>query len=233
MYCVKCGVELADSEKCCPLCGIKVICPEGLEREEKPSPYPPHPGRVTEGITKSGALFILSFIFAVPLVICLICDISLNGMMNWSGYVVGALALLYIVFVLPLWFHKPNPVIFLPISFSAVGLYLLYVNLQTGGKWFLPLALPITALTTLILSAVVTLTRYTKGGELFIYGGATILFGGAAILLEFLICITFGIDKMFRWSLYPCVSLFLLGMMLIIIGICRPLRESLKKKLFF
>lgn len=233
MYCVKCGVELADSEKSCPLCGITVICPEGLEREEKPSPYPPHPGRVTEGISKSGALFILSFLFAVPLVICLICDISLNGMMNWSGYVVGALALLYIVFVLPLWFHKPNPVIFLPISFACAGLYLLYIDLQSGGNWFLPLALPATAITAVILTAVVTLVRYTRGGELFIYGGATILFGLFSILLEFLICITFGIDRMFRWSLYPCVSLFLLGMMLIIIGICRPLRESLKKKLFF
>ena len=28
MYCIKCGVELADSEKKCPLCGTVVFNPE-------------------------------------------------------------------------------------------------------------------------------------------------------------------------------------------------------------
>ena len=28
MYCIKCGVELADSEKRCPLCGTPVFHPD-------------------------------------------------------------------------------------------------------------------------------------------------------------------------------------------------------------
>ena len=28
MYCIKCGVELADSEKVCPLCGTRVFHPD-------------------------------------------------------------------------------------------------------------------------------------------------------------------------------------------------------------
>ena len=28
MYCIKCGVELADSEKVCPLCATRVFHPE-------------------------------------------------------------------------------------------------------------------------------------------------------------------------------------------------------------
>ena len=28
MYCIKCGVELADSEKVCPLCGTRVYHPD-------------------------------------------------------------------------------------------------------------------------------------------------------------------------------------------------------------
>ena len=28
MFCVKCGVELADSEKVCPLCGTRVFHPD-------------------------------------------------------------------------------------------------------------------------------------------------------------------------------------------------------------
>ncbi len=233
MYCVKCGVELADSEKNCPLCGTTVICPDGLTRAEKDSPYPPHPGKITEGLSKIGALFIVTFMFILPLIICLICDISLNGQMNWSGYVSLSLVCLYSIFVLPYWFNNPNPVIFVPNAFVTTGILLLYINLKTQGDWFLPFAFPTLGVTALIFTAVVTLTRYVRRGRPFIYGGATIALGLFSILIEFLTCVAFGIEKMWRWSLYPAVSLFMVGMFLIIVGICRPLRESLRRKLFF
>ena len=35
---------------------------------------------------------------------------------------------------LPLWFRRPNPVIFVPVDFAAIGLYLLYINFATGGR---------------------------------------------------------------------------------------------------
>ncbi len=233
MYCVKCGVELADSEKNCPLCGTTVICPDGLVRAEKDSPYPPHPGKITEGISKLGAMFILSFAFVIPLIICLLADIDINGQMNWSGYVAFSLLCLYSVFVLPFWFNKPNPVIFVPIAFVTVGILLLYINFKSGGDWFLPFAFPTLGVTALIVTAFVTLTRYIRGGRPFIYGGTIIALGLFAILIEYLTCIAFGIEKMWRWSLYPAVSLSLIGAFLLIVGICRPLRRALKKKLFF
>lgn len=40
MYCVKCGVELGDSEKKCPLCGTTVFHPE-MEPPKGDGPYPP------------------------------------------------------------------------------------------------------------------------------------------------------------------------------------------------
>ena len=39
MYCIKCGVELADSEKKCPLCGTVVFNPE-VARPDGAPPYP-------------------------------------------------------------------------------------------------------------------------------------------------------------------------------------------------
>ncbi len=232
MYCVKCGVELADSEKKCPLCGTEVICP-GETRKLAPAPYPPYPGVSSEHASKSGILFVLTVLFLLPFLLCLICDFKINGELIWSGYASGALLLLYILIVLPIWFKRPNPVIFITIDFAAVGLYLLYINYATGGKWFLSFAFPIVGGAALITTAVVALTRYTKGGELFIYGGALILTGGLSVLAEYLMCMTFANVKMFIWSLYPLSALFIIGMTLIVIGICKPLRESLKKKLFF
>ncbi len=233
MYCVKCGVELADSEKNCPLCGTTVICPDGLERTVKDSPYPPHPGKIIEGISKLGIMFIMSFAFVIPAMICLVTDIKVNGHLEWSGYVLFSLVLLYVTFILPWWFNKPNPVIFVPIDFAATGILLMYISEKTGGDWFLPFALPVVGITALIVTAVVALTRYTRGGSPYIFGGAIISLGAFSILIEFLSCIAFGIEKMWRWSIYPAASLFLIGMFLIIVGICKPLRRALRKKLFY
>ena len=103
MYCVKCGVELADSEKKCPLCGTEVICP-GETRKLAPAPYPPYPGVSSEHASKSGILFVLTVLFLLPFLLCLICDFKINGELIWSGYASGALLLLYILIVLPIWF---------------------------------------------------------------------------------------------------------------------------------
>lgn len=39
MYCVKCGVELADSQRVCPLCGTRVFHPD-IPRTPADPPYP-------------------------------------------------------------------------------------------------------------------------------------------------------------------------------------------------
>ena len=70
-----------------------------------------------------------------------------------------------------------------------------------------------------------------SGGFLNIRGGALILLGGWCMLLEFLIQVTFEIPMKW-WSLYPMTALGLLGILMIIIGVNKPLRKSLHKKLF-
>lgn len=54
----------------------------------------------------------LTMLFALPLVTVLLCDWRLNGTVVWSGYVAGALVVLYVVVVLPLWFRRGTPVVF-------------------------------------------------------------------------------------------------------------------------
>lgn len=81
-------------------------------------------------------LFVISVCMLLPAVITVLCDWRINGTIVWSGFAVGGLLLLYILAVLPLWFKRPNPVIFVPIDFAAIGVFLLYVNYATGGHWF-------------------------------------------------------------------------------------------------
>lgn len=230
MYCVKCGVELADSEKKCPLCETVVYHPD-MKQAEAVKPYP-SVEEVVEKVNPRGVMFVLTILFALPMLLTLLCDWQQGGGITWSGYAAGGILLAYIIAVLPFWFENPNPVIFVPSDFAAVGVYLLYIDLITGGNWFLRFALPVVGCAMLLVSTVVTLMRYVRGGYLYIFGGALILNGGLMILTEFLINHTFGVGGTFMWSLYPFTVCFLLGMMLIVVAICKPLRESLYKKLF-
>lgn len=230
MYCVKCGVELADSEKKCPLCGTPVFHPD-IERKPAEPPFPPD-RRHAENVSRVGILFVLTVLFVLPAAICLLCDWRINGGIVWSGYAAGGIVLLYILVLLPMWFRHPNPVIFVPVDFVAIGLYLLYIDLATGGHWFLSFAFPVTGAIGVLVTAVVALTRYLHAGYLYIYGGGLILGGALAMLIEFLLNLTFQVHETFFWSFYPLVAGVLLGLMLIVIAVCKPLRESLRKKFF-
>lgn len=141
MYCVKCGVELADSQRVCPLCGTRVFHPD-IPRTPADPPYPPDERVHPEEVNRSGVCFILTALALLPAVICVLCDWRINGGILWSGYASGGILLLYVLTVLPLWFKRPNPVIFVPVDFAAIILYLLYIDLATGGHWFLTFASP-------------------------------------------------------------------------------------------
>lgn len=230
MYCINCGVKLAASEKSCPLCNTAVYYPEIKQSDVEPL-YPKNivPKVTSESKVLNGAIIIM---FLIPLIVCFLADIQINGKLEWFGFVAGALGVGYIVFALPLWFEKRNPVIFVPCGFLAAGLYLMYINFVTNGDWFLTFAFPVTGGICIIISSTVTLFYYLKKGKLYITGGAFVLFGGFMLLTEFLMDMTFHIRFM-GWSIYPLAVLVLIGGLLIYLGINRSAREIMERKLFF
>lgn len=230
MYCIKCGVKLADTENLCPLCGTVVFHPE-LAREQVPPTYPRHRYPAPLENPKLPQI-ILTTLMLITLLITLLCDLQFTGRITWSGYVAGALIIGYISLVLPFWFRKPNPVIFVPVSFVSVVLYLLYINHVTDGDWFLSLAFPVTGYIALVVTAVVALLRYVRRGALYIFGGAGIALGVLMFLLELLICVTFPFVRFSGWCFYPLIVLVLLGGMLIFLGVHRPARETMEQKFF-
>lgn len=230
MFCIKCGVQLADTEKSCPLCGTRVYHPDLPQKETRPL-YPV--GRIPKQkpTNKSfcGALIIL---FLIPVLITCLADLQFDGHLDWAGYVAGALLLGYVIFALPLWFKRPNPVIFVPCGFAAAILYLLYINVATGGNWFLSFAFPVSGALTILVTAVVTLLYYVKKGTLYVLGGAFMALGGLCLLAEFLLVHTFPLSFV-GWSMYPLIVLILLGGWLVYLAINRTARETMERKFFF
>lgn len=230
MYCVKCGVRLADTEKRCPLCDTAVYHPELQQPEGRPLyPKGKYPKSQPNSKAFNGVLIIL---FLIPAIICLLADLQPDKKLDWFGLAAGGLLISYIAMALPLWFDKPNPVIFGPCIYVATTVYLLYINSYTNGNWFMSFALPIAGGLCLITCAVVTLLRYLRRGRLFVWGGALIALGGLMLLMEYLLSVTFGVTYV-GWSVYPFAVLLLLGILLIYLAISRSARELLARKLFF
>ncbi len=230
MYCIKCGVKLAEGERTCPLCGTVVYHPEFPISEGEPL-YPKDRLPGSRGHSLVPAV-LLTVCFVLPLLIVLLCDLQMYGRVTWSGYVIGALLMAYVISVLPLWFIHPNPVIFVPCDFGAVGLYLLYIQLVTDGHWFWPFALPTLCGVALIVTAVVTLLRYVRKGKLYIFGGALIALGALMFPIEILANVAFDVGRFGGWCFYPMLGLAMVGGVLIFLAIYRPARETMQRKFF-
>ncbi len=230
MFCINCGVKLADTEKNCPLCGTEVYHPH-LQRPNAPSLYPSgrRPKRQANSVALNGIYII---ILLIPMLLCFFSDLMPDKDLDWFGLVAGGLLVAYIALALPLWFRHPNPVIFVPCNFATATAYLLYVNFATGGRWFLTLAFPLSLTLCIIASTAVTLLHYLKRGRLYVWGGTMIALGALMLLIEWLISHTFSIGMIF-WSLYPLITLALIGGALLYLAINKSARDALHQKLFF
>lgn len=228
MYCVKCGVKLQDDMTCCPLCGTKVAYLTNEEVTTQTNYSPTLPNKRHGDMSSASILTALCLIAMLTiLIVCL----NLYHRLSWGGYAIFGILLFYCIFILPLWFYKPNPVVFIPIDHLAISLYLLYISIVTKGEWFLSFALPLTVVSCIILTTLVSLVKYVKKGGYFIAGGIIIGIGLSTILIEFFQHITFH-TPMFIWSLYVVTSCSIVGIFFILAGLIKPLRDYLDKQFF-
>ena len=230
MYCVKCGVKLADTEKKCPLCDTVAYHPD-VEQIDTPPLYPR--GREPKMNAQSKAFNgIIILMFLLPMFVCLYADLQRNGTINWFGFAAGGLLVTYVIFALPLWFKKPNPIILMPVNFASVIIYLAYINWALDDKWFVSFALPVTASFGVIVCTVITLTCLLRRGYLYIFGGGFVALGGFIVMLELLLDMTFGVDFI-GWSVYSMIALVMIGLGQIYLAINNTAREIMEQKLFF
>ena len=228
MYCIKCGVELGDGEKRCPLCRTQVCHPDFVT--DAPPLYPPH-DPVVKRMNRHTILFLLAIIAFLTAVQLLVFDLRFTGRVSWSYYPAAGTVMVYLIAVLPLWFKRPNPVIFVPVSFVTALVYLFGVCVMSQGSWYFSFALPTVLCAACVTTAVVVLVRYVKKGYFYISGGAALATAAYSFLVEWLICDTFGVTFFF-WSIYPVISFTVIGIALIVVGIVKPFQRYLAKKFF-
>jgi hypothetical protein len=234
-YCVNCGVELAESEKACPLCDTEVINPRSPWTEPLSRPYPNEIETILSQIDRRYIASLLTIFLMIPVFVSLVCNLIYGEGITWSAYVIGAGAMLFIWIVLPLYFTHYRLLLFLGFDCLAVMLYLLFIDLVVNeASWFLPLGLPIsgTFSVLLLLSAFV----FSRERGKLILVRAAILFMDISVLV---LAIEISTDLYVRgevslsWAPFVIIPCLVLAVSTQIIERKKNLKEEMRKRIHY
>lgn len=234
-YCVNCGVELAPSEKKCPLCGVEVINPRKPWSEPDSSPYPNIIELRKANIDSHYGAILGTLLLALPAALTLLGNLIINSEISWSLYVLGACTCLFVYLCLPPLLRKRgNVYVFLCFDMSITLLYLLLIESITGtyGQWFLQLGMPLVLIVgfATALSTFVIRRRSIRG----LYNLAIILPLIALALVGVEAVINIFVSGVFslRWSLYVLSTFTVIAVLLAIIEKNQPLKDEIRRRLF-
>ena len=233
-YCVNCGVELADSEKCCPLCGTEVVNPRKPWREPESFPYPQHLEPVRKRANRVFFASVMSLLLCVPVAVTLLSDLLPDGTLTWSGLVAGALALFFVWFLFPLFCQRYYLLRLMALDCAATLAYLKLIEYAVRGHWFLPVGMPITVgVSALVLLCALALRNRRRLSVGVRAACVFVAISAAAVWIDLVVrrAVTGGWGV--GWSLYvlpPCIALALVS---ILLSRHKHFREELHKRLLY
>lgn len=232
-YCVNCGVELETSLKTCPLCHTPVINPKELKEAMSHSPYPMEKGKV-DVVKRKDFGILTSIVLIATSLSCLLLNLFAFPGGPWSLFIIGACLVLFVL-VFPAVIYTKLPIyISLLLDGVAIGIYLYLITFNTAGdKWFWSLALPITALSTILVEIFTLLLRSFSVSFL-----ATSLYffietGFLCIGIELLIQHYLGRPLRPRWSAIVLTVCSVIAVLLITLLSIRRFRDAVRRRLHF
>ena len=231
-YCVNCGVELAEYIKKCPLCSTEVINPNNPYDLASSPNYPEYQPVPKSKTSAKLILGIIAILFILPIAVCMLADMSYNGIVSWSGYVIASLFAVYTIIASALTVHGESLLLEQVFDYMAIILLLVYIEEQSGGSWFLPLALPLViciALTTLILTF---LAKILAKRILTVISVGMFLCSIICVICDILIKYNYYSNVSIGWSLYPFISLVIIGSVLLFIDNNKFIKRRFEKKFF-
>ena len=221
-YCVNCGVKLDEALLKCPLCNTPVINPNELKKAEVSSPFSMEKGE-TEKV-KSKDVIVLTTVFLATTAIC--CMLSLP--------IIGLCAFIWIVVIPSIAFEKMPIYIYLLIDGFAMAGYLYMLSFMTSNKaWLTKLALPITALATVLILTFTLLMKNISSSILSLALYFYILVPILCIGIELLICHYYNTPLHITWSAIVLVPCLIVAIVLITILSRKRLREAVRRRLHF
>ncbi|MBE6552199.1 MAG: hypothetical protein E7665_08710 [Ruminococcaceae bacterium] len=232
-YCVNCGVELCDSEKSCPLCGVVVNNPKKPYDESVVKPYPNNIEADMHRINMKFGSRLALLILLIPSAITTICDALITKSLSWSLLVTGACFCIYVWFILPLVLRKRSPYQFIVFDCIATLLYIMLIAYQTGGfEWYNRLAVPITVASYAYILALAAVFRQKKMSRLMKTAFWFFATGTLTTIID--IMITYFVSGAFgaSWSLIVLCVCIIFALLFLVLYRKKVLAEELIKRLF-
>lgn len=233
-YCVHCGVELAAEEKKCPLCDTVVIDPtllSGNDTSAKPL-YPSIEPPTLPRVSRRSIFSLLAVLILIPSFVTLVCDLSLNGAVTWSAYVLGAAAALLLTIAFALLSRNLRSYGVVLASSAVWTGYAFFADYIVHGKWSVPFVLPMLVYLTLTLALLCFLVNRRLLSLAKLLTAVLLICGGLCVLIEWRINSYFDLGTRFVWSYYPAGTSLLLALLLLIIDRSEALKARLRQKFF-
>ena len=231
-YCVNCGVELAQSERICPLCGTEVVNPRQPYDRKAPKPFPTGLDLLTPDDHRGFNAVVLSLLFALPAAVCLACDVAYTRGAGWSMLVIGAAAMLWI-FIVPALLIRRHRVLLCGILNTAALLGYLFIieRFLARGMWFMQLALPLVLLgDVLFVLDYVLIARVVRGR----FRQAAVAVATVPLLLIGIeICLDLYLDGGVNqlWSYFVMIPCLLLAALLLVLDRRQAFKSQMRKRL--
>lgn len=231
-YCVHCGVELAPSEKACPLCATPVLDPNRAP-EAVEMPYPDRLETVNAHIDHRYGAQLATLFLAIPLAAVLILNLLISKRITWSSYVLGAGACLCLWVILPFFLDVKKPYLYIAVDILSASAYLGLIAWRTGGMdWYSFVALPLTLLAGLAAILCVYVARRRRLPVLHRVTSMIWLGGASLVGLEALIDLYAQGAVHLEWSIYTLISLGAFGASFLIIERNPRLKADIKRRLY-
>ena len=212
-YCAKCGVEVKNGKKRCPLCKFPIpkiddeiaeLNYPGIERKKAMS------NREVRLLTWQ---ILLSF-FIISFFVVLVTDLITNKGITWSAYPMIGISLAIFVTTFIIFFFR-KPLVIIICNCASTVMFLFFLDLfDSRVSWFLNLGLPIWAMITVIIVVAYILISALKKPGFNVAGIILILIGAFCMGLEMLITAFLGIFSL-KWSFIVLAVLIPLGVLFI------------------
>ena len=229
-YCSKCGVEVNDDVKECPLCFLPIQqFPDETAEEPSKKKYPDrtdkqvngrtYPDHEVESPTKRilthkekliRAWEIIGVSLLIPFLIVTFTNLIINTTITWAKFPMIALMLVWLLCTFPLVFTKRPVIVIIGIAISLIGFLVLVDYFDNWSiNWVHILAIPIIALVLTLSIAVVIPSVKVKNKGMNIAAFILFAVGLLNLGLDLIISIHEGISV--SWSLFVLVPTFIVG----------------------
>ena len=234
-YCSKCGIEVDNSIRNCPLCDfpipeIPTIIDVQKESIELRNYYDEL--KKLKKIRKRRVKNIIFFIFMLGIIYTAVTNASqdfyLNGRLTFSRYVLSATVLFTMVLLCLFGYLKKWSAILIFLSAGTCAFLFSLDAFEGGLSWFFPLGLPVLLLSMALIIIPVLIIKKVNRGRVFALGVILASIAAFTIFLEIVIDLFFG-ELRLSWSIQTFIFIFSLG--LIILFSKKIFHSKLRKKM--